>query len=89
MNQSTPDIVTKSDQWIEVYEATSIPQGAALTLYNKSCAEILFWVDATPPTSDSNNGFPLPKGQPFEITASSGPLKLYLKGGGPVAVLRK
>lgn len=89
MNQSTPDIITKSNEWVEVYETTSIPQGAALTLYNKSCVEILFWVDATPPANDSSNGFPLPKGEPFEITASSGLIKLYLKGGGPVAVLRK
>ena len=89
MNQSTPDIITKSNEWVEVYETTSIPQGAALTLYNKSCVEILFWVDATPPANDSSNGFPLSKGEPFEITASSGLIKLYLKGGGPVAVLRK
>jgi hypothetical protein len=67
-----------------LYAATGIVTGTAVTLQNKSREKIFVQNIATQPSSGSQNGYALDPGQVIDVSGAI--LGLWAKGNGPIMV---
>lgn len=83
MANSIPD-VDLVGVWTNVYAATSIPVGTAISIQNKSSSPCLVFVSPTSPSVNSLDGYAMVQFETVNIDASE--TGCWVKGFGPIFV---
>ncbi|QNO00832.1 hypothetical protein phiPsa397_057 [Pseudomonas phage phiPsa397] len=79
-----PDVILTGTAYQNLYAATSIVAGTAVTIQNKSGYPVYIQNIASQPSSVSKNGFVL---EPYAAVDVTGAIAgLWAKGSGPVMV---
>lgn len=58
MALTRPDTILPKGVWVDLYDASGIPVGTAVSIYNKSIFPCMLYVKDTAPT-DTSGGIPL------------------------------